>query len=105
MCIRDSDITEEILFKTPGIRYDIPALCEARKNGCLITSEMEVFFELCPAKIIAVTGSDGKTTTTNIIERMLSHAGYRVILGGNIGKNVLGEIENITKQDLSLIHI
>lgn len=99
------DITEEILFKTPGIRYDIPALCEARKNGCLITSEMEVFFELCPAKIIAVTGSDGKTTTTNIIERMLSHAGYRVILGGNIGKNVLGEIENITKQDIVVLEL
>ncbi len=99
------DITEDILFKTPGIRYDIPALCEARKNGCVVTSEMEVFFDLCPAKIIGVTGSDGKTTTSNIIERILKHAGYRVILGGNIGKNVLGEIENITEKDIVVLEL
>ena len=50
------------------------ALCKARENGCIVTSEMEVFFEICPARIIAVTGSDGKTTTTNIIERILARA-------------------------------
>lgn len=99
------DMDEEILFKTPGIRYDIPALCKARENGCIVTSEMEVFFEICPARIIAVTGSDGKTTTTNIIERILARAGYRTILGGNIGKNVLGEIEHISKEDIVVLEM
>ena len=99
------DMDEEILFKTPGIRYDIPALCKARENGCIVTSEMEVFFEICPTRIIAVTGSDGKTTTTNIIERILARAGYRTILGGNIGKNVLGEIEHISKEDIVVLEM
>ncbi len=53
----------EMVFKTPGVRYDVPALLDAAENGTVISSEMELFFEVCPARIIAVTGSDGKTTT------------------------------------------
>ena len=54
---------------------------EARENGTVITSEMEVFFDLCPCKIYAVTGTDGKTTTTTIISKMLESEGKRVHLG------------------------
>ena len=65
------NIDADIIFKTPGMRFDTPALVEARARGSVVTSEMEVFFDLCPAKIIAVTGSDGKTTTTTLISEML----------------------------------
>ena len=96
---------EELIFKTPGIRYDIDALKEARSRGVVVTSEMEVFFELCPAKIIAVTGSDGKTTTTTLITKILEKAGHHVILGGNIGRCVLGNIENIQKEDVIVLEL
>ena len=60
---------------------------------------MEVFFDLCPATIFAVTGSDGKTTTTTLIAKMLEAEGKRVFVGGNIGTPLLPEIENITADD------
>ncbi len=99
------NIEEDILFKTPGIRYDIEPLNRAREQGVIVTSEMEVLFSLCPAKIIAVTGSDGKTTTTTLIFKILQQAGYHVILGGNIGRCVLGDIEQITKDDVVVLEL
>lgn len=91
-------LNHEIIFKTPGMRYDIPELLEAKAKGSTITSEMEVFFDLCPAQIIGVTGSDGKTTTTTLIYKILQQEGYICWLGGNIGKPLLSEIENILPQ-------
>lgn len=59
----------DVVFRSPGMYFNNPKLADARKKGVVITSEMEVFFDLCPCKIYAVTGSDGKTTTTTIIGR------------------------------------
>ena len=70
-----SDIKEQIVFKSPGVRFDKPEILEAYRNGSLITSEMEAFLSLCPAKIIAVTGSNGKTTSTTLVSEMLKNAG------------------------------
>ena len=64
------NLTQDIIFKTPGMRFDVPQLEAARKRGALVTSEMEAFFDVCPCKIIAVTGSDGKTTTPTLIQHM-----------------------------------
>jgi len=89
------NLDHEIIFKTPGMRFDIPELLEAKKRGSVVTSEMEVFFDLCPAEIIGITGSDGKTTTTTLVYLMLQQGGYTCWLGGNIGKPLLDEIENI----------
>ncbi len=75
-----------MLFRAPGVPYLLPELQKARANGVAVTSEMEVFFDLCPCKIYAVTGSDGKTTTTSVIAEMLKAAGKTVHLGGNIGR-------------------
>ena len=61
------DLTEDVIFRTPGMRPDLPELTEAVARGSVLTSEMEVFLEVCPCPIVAVTGSDGKTTTTTII--------------------------------------
>ena len=63
----------DVIFRTPGMSFHLPELKEARKRGIAVTSEMEVFFDLCPAKIFAVTGSDGKTTTTTLIAEMLKN--------------------------------
>ena len=90
----------DIIFKTPGIRPDIPPLLAAKERGIEITSEMELFLKLCPAPIIGVTGSDGKTTTTSIIYELLKASGKSAYLGGNIGTPLIAEIENITKDDI-----
>ena len=89
----------DIIFRTPGMRFNLPELETARKRGIAVTSEMEVFFDLCPATIFAVTGSDGKTTTTTLIAEMLRAEGKTVHVGGNIGKPLLPEIENIKPED------
>jgi len=90
----------DIVIKTPGMRFDNPALVRAKQNGAVITSEMELFFEYCPCKIIAVTGSDGKTTTTSLIYEMLKASGKTVHLGGNIGMPLLPRINDIDKDDI-----
>jgi len=90
----------EIIFKTPGMRRDLPQFIEAEKNGAKISSEMELFFELCPCRKIAVTGSEGKTTTTTLIYNFLTEQGYNVFLGGNIGTPLLPRISQMTKDSI-----
>lgn len=93
-------LSGDIIIKTPGMRFDNPALLAAARAGATITSEMELFFECCPCKIIAVTGSDGKTTTTSLIYEMLRRAGYTVHLGGNIGSPLLPRAAKIKPSDI-----
>ncbi len=89
----------EIIFRTPGMSFHLPELEQARKKGIAVTSEMEIFFDLCPATIFAVTGSDGKTTTTTLIAEMLKAEGKTVHIGGNIGKPLMPEIDEISADD------
>lgn len=89
----------DIIFRTPGMSFNLPELEAARKKGIAVTSEMEVFFDLCPATVFAVTGSDGKTTTTTLIAEMLKAEGKTVHLGGNIGQPLLPQIEEIEPED------
>ncbi|HHV29651.1 MAG TPA: UDP-N-acetylmuramoyl-L-alanine--D-glutamate ligase [Clostridium sp.] len=95
----------DLLFRTPGMRYDIPQILAAKEEGTEITSEMEVFFELCPAQIFAVTGSDGKTTTTTLIYNMLKEQGYNCWLGGNIGIPLLSKIDEIKDTDKVVLEL
>lgn len=95
----------DMIFRTPGMKFYMPELTEAQKNGTAVTSEMEVFFDLCPCKIIAVTGSDGKTTTTTIISEMLREQGFTVHLGGNIGRPLLPDIEKISRSDIAVVEL
>ncbi len=99
------NLNAEIIFKTPGMRPDLPQLEKARQTGAQVTSEMELFFELCPCEIFAVTGSDGKTTTTTLIYEILKKAGYTCHLGGNIGKPLIGDILNIKETDKAVIEL
>ena len=95
----------DIIFKTPIVRFDIPELIRERDAGAEITSEMEVFFDLCPAQIFAVTGSDGKTTTTTLIYRILKEHGYNCWLGGNIGTPLLSKIDEIKETDKVVLEL
>lgn len=95
----------DIIFRTPGMNFHLEELERARKRGIAVTSEMEVFFDLCPATIFAVTGSDGKTTTTTLIAKMLEAEGKTVHIGGNIGNPLLPEIENIKPDDFVVVEL
>ncbi len=95
----------DVIFRTPGLSPNTPELKEAVEKGSLLTSEMELFFQLCPCKIIGVTGSDGKTTTTTLISEFLKEAGYHVYLGGNIGKPLLPDVAGMTKDDVAVVEL
>ena len=99
------NLDEDLIFRTPGLMPFDPHLQAAREKGAEITSEMEVFLRLCPCRIIAVTGSDGKTTTTTIISELLKAAGYRVHLGGNIGRPLLCETPEILPEDFAVLEL
>lgn len=96
----------DLIFRSHGILpFQNPWIGECIERGQKVTSEMEVFFNLCPAKIIAVTGSNGKTTTTTLISKMLIEQGYNVYLGGNIGKALMPELETITENDIAVVEL
>ncbi len=99
------DISEDVIFRTPGLPFYTPQLVKAREEGKRVTSEMEDFFKLCPAKIFAVTGSDGKTTTTTIISKFLETTGKKVYLGGNIGTPLLDKVDNMTSVDFVVVEL
>ncbi len=98
-------LRQDVIFRTPGLRPDVPELLEAMAQGSTLSSEMEVFFEVCPCPIIAVTGSDGKTTTTTIIAELLKAAGYTVHVGGNIGHPLLCEAGEMKASDYAVLEL
>ena len=100
-----NNLSGDMILKTPGMRYDVPELLKAKENGSIVTSEMEVFFEVCPSHIIAVTGSDGKTTTTTLIHKMMTDAGYKTWLGGNIGNPLLTDTEKMKENDWVILEL
>lgn len=100
-----SDINADVVFRSPGTPFYKEELVNLRNKGVVLTSEMEVFFDLCPCKTIAITGSDGKTTTTTIISELLKANGKNVHLGGNIGNPLLPEIESIASDDYAVVEL
>lgn len=99
------NVDADVVFRTPGMNWWNPALCSLREKGRAVTSEMEVFFDLCPCKKYAVTGSDGKTTTTTLIAEFLSAAGKTVHKGGNIGRALLPIIEKVKDDDCAVVEL
>ena len=99
------DLQADLVFRTPGMHPANPALEQLRSQGAKITSEMEVFFEVCPCKLIAVTGSDGKTTTTTLISEILKAAGKTVWLGGNIGTPLLPLCPQMGENDYAVVEL
>lgn len=95
----------DVIFRTPGLSPNHPSVKEAVEKGSVLTSEMELFFRLCPCKIIAVTGSDGKTTTTTLISEFLKEAGYNVYVGGNIGRPLLPDVSDMVPEDMVVVEL
>ena len=98
-------VEADILFRTPGMHPGNPAIQALAARGAQVTSEMEVFFEVCPCSLIAVTGSDGKTTTTTLISEMLKAAGKIVWLGGNIGTPLLPLVRQMQPGDYAVVEL
>lgn len=101
----DAIYKSDVVFRTPGMYFLSPELQKARDMGIVVTSEMEVFFDLCPCKIYGITGTDGKTTTTTIITEMLERSGKKVHKGGNIGRALLPIIEEISPDDIAVVEL
>lgn len=101
----------DFVFRSPGIRPDLPEINAAVQNGAVLTSEMELFFSLCPAKIFAITGSDGKTTTTTLTYKLLQAEaekegkGRKVYVGGNIGAPLLPKVEEMNENDYAVVEL
>lgn len=95
----------DIIIKTPGMNFLSNKITNAREKGIIVTSEMEIFFDLCPCPIIGITGSDGKTTVTTIISEILKKQGFNVYIGGNIGNPILPEIQKIKKEDIAVVEL
>ncbi len=96
---------EDIIFRTPGLHPFTPQLQKAVAGGSVLTSEMEAFFTVCPCRTIAITGSDGKTTTSTIIATLLREAGYTVFLGGNIGTPLLDKVSEMKSEDFAVLEL
>ena len=99
--LKDSDY----IFRSPGVKPSTPEIVEAQKNGVVLTSEMETFIHLTDATVIAITGSDGKTTTTTLTSLFLKESGKKVYVGGNIGTPLLDKVEEITKDDYVVLEL
>ena len=94
-----------IIFRSPSCLPTKPELVEEANRGALVTTEVELLMQMCPAKIIGVTGSDGKTTTTSLINHILEKAGYRTFLGGNIGTPLFTKLSEMTPKDMVVLEL
>lgn len=95
----------EIVFVSPGVPLEIPLLAEARARGLPLSSETRLFTRLCPAPIVGITGSSGKTTTTALVGRMLKAAGCKTWVGGNIGFPLIEHLDEIVASDLVVMEL
>lgn len=94
----------DIIIRSPSCRPDLPEIKEEIKNGAQLTSEIELLFKLAPCKIVAVTGSDGKTTTTTLIYNILKEK-YNCYLGGNLGNPLFTKIDEMQPNDIIVLEL
>ena len=95
----------DTVFRSPGLHPHLPQLEKVRSEGKTVTSEMELFLELCPSHTIGITGSNGKTTTTTLTYRFLTENGHRAFLGGNIGSPLLPRVFEMTPEDFAVLEL
>ncbi|MBR7042195.1 MAG: UDP-N-acetylmuramoyl-L-alanine--D-glutamate ligase [Bacilli bacterium] len=95
----------DIIFRSPGCLPTRSEIAKEKERGALVTTEVEQVIKLTPAKVIGITGSDGKTTTTTLINLVLSASGYKTFLGGNIGTPLFTQIKDMTKDDIVVLEL
>jgi len=95
----------DFVFVIPGIRPRSPTILRALNRGVPVLTEMALFFRLCPAPIVGITGTKGKTTTTTLVDRVLSQGSRRVVVGGNIGTAVIQEVDNLRREDIVVLEL
>lgn len=95
----------DLIFRSPSCLPTKPELQAEIKRGAIVTTEIELLMKMCPSKIIGVTGSDGKTTTTSLIYAILKDAGYNTYLGGNIGTPLFTKLEEIQPEDIVVLEL
>src|SRR3954469_14883757 len=95
---RSSDVDNaDVVYASPGVPPENELLIRAHQKGVRLSSLVELFFQLCPAPILGITGSAGKSTTTSLVGEMFRAAGRDVYVGGNIGRPLLGKVESMTE--------
>ena len=94
-----------VIFRSPSCLPTRPELKQEANGGAIVTTEVEMLMEMCPCKIIGVTGSDGKTTTTSLINAILQHAGYKTFLGGNIGTPLFTKLPEMEPNDIVVLEL
>ncbi|MEG2310788.1 MAG: UDP-N-acetylmuramoyl-L-alanine--D-glutamate ligase [Clostridia bacterium] len=95
----------DYIFRSPGVKPFSKEIEKAIALGVILTSEIELVISLSPCKVIGITGSDGKTTTTTLVSKFLEEAGYKVWLGGNIGYPIFSKIEQMNKEDIIVLEL
>ncbi|MBQ1232897.1 MAG: UDP-N-acetylmuramoyl-L-alanine--D-glutamate ligase [Clostridia bacterium] len=104
------NLAGDVIFRSPGFRPDKPEIAAAVANGAILTSEMELFLASTEARVVGITGSDGKTTTTTLTKLLLEEAvrerGYgKVYVGGNIGNSLLPYVQDMTADDFAVVEL
>ena len=95
----------DIIFRSPGCLPTRSEIVKEKERGCYVTTEVQEVIKLTPSKVIGVTGSDGKTTTTTLIDLVLRSSGYKTFLGGNIGTPLFTKIKDMTKDDIVVLEL
>ncbi len=95
----------DIIFRSPIVMPYREEIKEEAQRGALVTSEIEMVLKLTPSKVIGITGTEGKTTTTSIIYEIIKKAGYKCFLGGNIGKPIFTKIKDMTPEDIVVLEM
>src|SRR5262245_4502504 len=95
----------EVVVANPAVRPDDPLLAAARAAGARVTSEIELFLEAVPASVVAITGTQGKSSTCHLVHGLLASVGRRAHLGGNIGASLLPRLPDIHDDDVVVLEL
>ena len=95
----------DLIFRSPGIPYNLSQIQKAIKNGVKFSSATQLFFELCPARVIGITGTKGKGTTSTLLYKILKNCGFPVYLAGNIGKPALDLLPRLNKKSWVILEL
>ena len=95
----------DIIFRSPSALPTTPEFVEEVEKGALLTSEIEMVLKLAPCKVIGVTGTEGKTTTTTLINEIVKKSGRKTYLGGNMGKPIFTKIRNIKPENIIILEL